>query len=649
MRYLAVFACLTVLPAAERDLSDRFYEAVRNADVGAVRQLLQSGADVNTKDSRGGTPLAYAAAIGTPETLRVLIAAGADVNARTAFDATPLMWGTANLAKVRMLVEKGADVNARSKLGNTPVQIAAAQPGNVEVLRYLFAHGATIAKTTNDLGQSPLSRAAHANDLEMVKLLLDKGDPANTGGITPLMFAAANANVEMVKLLLAKGAEVNALAPPHLASPVKNGLIDVGGFSAVMVACVSRSPEIVRLLLQAGADVNAQDVRGMTPLMLAVASDHSNPEIVRMLLAKRPNLTLTSKSGDTAMGWAAKFQHPVVLPEIQKASGEGPAPRVVSVATERAGSLNPAQAAEKSFALMQKTTASFFREGGCVSCHAQHITGVATGVARSKGIRVDEAAAADVLRATRLEFASRADQFLERVDGPADSILTTALFALVLQDVPADRMTDAMIRNVASQQLPEGEWTAAPIVRPPTLDGYISGTALSIRVLRQYAPPALKEEMDRRISRATDWIVRAETSTTEDAVMQLLGAKWGGADAATLQRLTNKVLALQREGGGWAQTPHLQPDAYATATALYALHEGGGISPSHAAYQRGVKFLLDTQAADGSWHVATRAPRIQPYFESGFPYGHDQWISEWATGWATIALSLAAPQKVAAR
>jgi hypothetical protein len=116
-----------------------------------------------------------------------------------------------------------------------------------------------------------------------------------------------------------------------------------------------------------------------------------------------------------------------------------------------------------------------------------------------------------------------------------------------------------------------------------------------------------------------------------------------------LQRLTNKVLALQREGGGWAQTPHLQPDAYATATALYALHEGGGISPSHAAYQRGVKFLLDTQAADGSWHVATRAPRIQPYFESGFPYGHDQWISEWATGWATIALSLAAPQKVAAR
>jgi hypothetical protein len=32
---------------------------------------------------------------------------------------------------------------------------------------------------------------------------------------------------------------------------------------------------------------------------------------------------------------------------------------------------------------------------------------------------------------------------------------------------------------------------------------------------------------------------------------------------------------------------------------------------------------------------------VQPYFESGFPYGHDQWISAAGTSWATMALSLA--------
>src|SRR5262249_24906495 len=98
---------------------------------------------------------------------------------------------------------------------------------------------------------------------------------------------------------------------------------------------------------------------------------------------------------------------------------------------------------------------------------------------------------------------------------------------------------------------------------------------------------------------------------------------------------------------GWAQTPYLASDAYATGTALHALHESGA-SLESAAYQKGLAFLLKTQAADGSWHVASRAPKFQPYFEGGFPYGHDQWISQWATGWATIAFAHSLPEKTAA-
>jgi hypothetical protein len=54
-----------------------------------------------------------------------------------------------------------------------------------------------------------------------------------------------------------------------------------------------------------------------------------------------------------------------------------------------------------------------------------------------------------------------------------------------------------------------------------------------------------------------------------------------------------------------------------------------------------VRFLLGTQAPEGSWHVASRAViRPQPYFDSGFPYEHDQWISSMATAWAAKALVL---------
>jgi hypothetical protein len=37
--------------------------------------------------------------------------------------------------------------------------------------------------------------------------------------------------------------------------------------------------------------------------------------------------------------------------------------------------------------------------------------------------------------------------------------------------------------------------------------------------------------------------------------------------------------------------------------------------------------------------VKGRSIPFQPYFESGFPYGHDQWISAAATNWATMALA----------
>jgi len=38
----------------------------------------------------------------------------------------------------------------------------------------------------------------------------------------------------------------------------------------------------------------------------------------------------------------------------------------------------------------------------------------------------------------------------------------------------------------------------------------------------------------------------------------------------------------------------------------------------------------------------SRALKFQPYFQSGFPYDHDQWISQAGTALAVIALTFAA-------
>jgi hypothetical protein len=102
-------------------------------------------------------------------------------------------------------------------------------------------------------------------------------------------------------------------------------------------------------------------------------------------------------------------------------------------------------------------------------------------------------------------------------------------------------------------------------------------------------------------------------------------------------------LKTQRDDGGWAQLDSLKSDAYATGSALVALHQAGALPTTDPAYQRGLKFLLATQQDDGSWHVKSRSKPFQLYFESGFPHGKDQFISLAASSWATTALVLALP------
>ena len=98
-------------------------------------------------------------------------------------------------------------------------------------------------------------------------------------------------------------------------------------------------------------------------------------------------------------------------------------------------------------------------------------------------------------------------------------------------------------------------------------------------------------------------------------------------------------MAEQHPDGGWSQNVHMASDAYATGQTLYALNQAAGVNASEKNYQRGLAYLIKTQQADGSWHIKSRAVKFQPYFQSGFPFDHDQWISSTATGWAVMALA----------
>jgi hypothetical protein len=184
--------------------------------------------------------------------------------------------------------------------------------------------------------------------------------------------------------------------------------------------------------------------------------------------------------------------------------------------------------------------------------------------------------------------------------------------------------------------------------RPPQSESYFSATAYAIEAIRDYLPDRIAAERDAVIARAKAWLLKAKPRGTEDEAMTLFGLKSAGAAPDEIAPIAKRLLSEQRGDGGWSQLPTRQSDAYATGQSLVALNEAGALVTTDAAYQRGVDFLLKTQAEDGSWHVETRlqAPvnLSPPPFDFKLPYNEDYIISYFGTAWGSQALMLTLPR-----
>jgi ankyrin repeat protein len=626
------------LAATTQDPTSSFYEAIRLGDTQGLQKVIASSGP-NVRDRRGTTPLMYAAAVGNLEAMDVLIEAGADVKAKNDFDMTALMWCATDEAKVALLIAKGADVNARSKQGRTPLLIAAATDGDSRIVKLLLDKGADLKKADADPVTTPLTAAAMANDTAAVRLLLERGaEVGEPAGSLALSRAAGHGNIEMMKMLLSRDVPADVASPPVLEPPVKNGNIALGLLTPLLVTVAYGGPDAVKLLLDRKANVNAQDVRGMTPLMLAIGLDHPDPLVVRLLLEHGADPKIKSKAGETAIDWAHKFNNP----EILKALDATPSTTNVSF---NPNPLKPQEAIRKSVDLLQRTSGSFFLAGGCPSCHAQNLSTMALAAARAAGIRLDDTAEKARAQQTKSFWSPQEQVLMIRMDAPGGHNMTSyGILQFAAEGVKANATTDAMVHNIAAQQQVDGSWHRDGIARPPMADGDFTHTAIAIRSLAVYGIPARRAEIAARIANGARWLREAKPVTAEDYNMQLLGLRWAGPDGDRLDGLVAKIVTMQRADGGWAQTPYLVSDAYATGQTLAALKEAG-VPATNAAYRRGAEFLLRTQLADGSWHVPSRAPKFQPYFQSGFPHDHDQWISMSATAWATIALAYGLPER----
>jgi hypothetical protein len=512
---------------------------------------------------------------------------------------------------------------------NSGAYQAASLGNGVSILRLLLAKGAKPDEKTIT-GTSPLIVAAGRGNVEMMRILIDKGADVNAktaAGGTALMSAATAGSTEAVRLLLERGADPNVTTKRNQ--------------TALADAATTGNGEVVKMLLDRGVKVDVQDDRGYTALLHAAGSDAISPPVVKMLLARGASQELKA-DGETARELAVKRGDTEVARLLGVSANERQRLGVVAAPEGSGRERSIADAVKPALKLLEQQSHNFIRIGGCNSCHAQDLPSVAAAVARGRGLPAPKTI-------PQLPQHMQPNTTERLMDLNAVGLISVAweLFDFGMNRVPGDHYTDAVVRYIKALQLPEGNWFVTQNRRPPMNSGVYQAVALSVYSLKEYGPAAEKADTDRVIAKAAAWLEAAKPETTQDRVYHLLGLTWANANREIIKHAAKALAATQRADGGWSQLPTMGSDAYATGEALYALSVSGKIPVSGPLYQKGVKYLLRTQAPDGSWHVKSRSIWVQPYFESGFPYGHDQWISAAATAWATMALSAAAePQRI---
>eukprot|EP00005_Dracoamoeba_jomungandri_P002814 CAMPEP_0174250894 /NCGR_PEP_ID=MMETSP0439-20130205/911_1 /TAXON_ID=0 /ORGANISM="Stereomyxa ramosa, Strain Chinc5" /LENGTH=273 /DNA_ID=CAMNT_0015331075 /DNA_START=22 /DNA_END=840 /DNA_ORIENTATION=+ len=188
------------------------FSYAKEGDLEKVRELLESGEDVNVVDEDGSSPLHWAALFDQIKVMSYLLERGAEIDlANLKEGQTPLHWACIGKSTkaVMKLIHAGADPCKQDRRGYNSL-IHAAQYDHILAIHFLLKHGHTKIQDIDKEGHTSLHWTAYQKHESAARLLLTLGADINATddeGMTPLHWAALKGHADMVKVLLEAGAD----------------------------------------------------------------------------------------------------------------------------------------------------------------------------------------------------------------------------------------------------------------------------------------------------------------------------------------------------------------------------------------------------------------------------------------------------------
>lgn len=197
--------------------------AAASGSIECAKLLLKGGADINSKDSRGWTPLMSACdSSGTDKTapdevVELLIRNNASIHLvnEKGQSALALAARSAFIYSAWLLLKAGADINIKDSYGDTPLIKACSSLegvlGIIDMVRFLISNNGDV-RLANFKGRSALAVAIRNISLDCIELLLKVGadiDSKDVDGETPLMKACQRSGPKLSWFLIERGATIH--------------------------------------------------------------------------------------------------------------------------------------------------------------------------------------------------------------------------------------------------------------------------------------------------------------------------------------------------------------------------------------------------------------------------------------------------------
>ena len=315
-QYLVEFAAVSVDEADHNGCTALHYAAV-GGNEGLVKYLISAGANLNSKDKKGRSPLdlcshpatallmsrvepaagggggggsggrrgssssgggsttgslySFLAGTGSPATSSEKTSTASDRDTTTdnsfpnrykvvdtIYAKLETVCRSGRVSELEKIVARRPDLNDLLFPGGWNCLHLCAQKGHTACLELLvFKAKLDVDKENDKNGITALHIACRFNFLSCIEVLVAKGNVncRTFKGKVPLHFSATHGDVSACEVLLFNGGDTYAQ--------------DVKGKTALMLAVMRGKADIVRILLQFGADPNLQDSRGRTALHMA--------------------------------------------------------------------------------------------------------------------------------------------------------------------------------------------------------------------------------------------------------------------------------------------------------------------------------------------------------------------------------------------